>query len=394
MIIKDNFDDIRPFTAEEAGEAFVRVAAHPHFTKMAASFFPETDPAVFREDFIRLRSVDEFQQKIMNRVIHTILKESSSGLTYRGFENLDSEKNYIFLANHRDILLDSAILQVLLHMHDLKTSEITFGSNLMNDAFVIDLGKLNKMFKIYREGSFRELYRNTVRISQYMRCNITTRKESVWIAQRNGRTKDGNDITEIGVLKMFCMSSEKNFADNLAELNITPVSISYEYEPCDFYKTQEIYIRRRKKYTKGLHEDLNSILHGIRQWKGGIHLAISAPLGHSELVIGEHTPDKFKTVARFIDTKIYEGYKLWPNNYIAFDLINHSEHYPPCYTEEQKQKFIRYMEQGLSHLTGDKEELKEIFLHIYGNPVLNKEKNSAGILTIGKEQVPEMQKKS
>ena len=253
----------------------------------------------------------------------------------------------------------------------MDTSEITFGSNLMKDDFIIYIGKINKMFKIVRGGNFRDAYSNSKKVSQYMRYTITEKKQSTWIAQRSGRTKDGNDCTEVAVLKMFSMSSHKPFIDNLSELNITPLVISYEYEPCDFFKTREIYIQRRQEYKKAQDEDLQSILHGIKQWKGNIHFAFTETITPEELNYCSLHKDKFKLLKEIIDKRIYSHYKLWPTNYIAFDLLNENDNYAHLYSKKQKEDFLRYRDDGLKCIDGNIDELKDIFLKIYANPVSN-----------------------
>ena len=366
-----NFDDTRPYNNEEIPDALRRISNHFYFPIIIHYLFPEKDINTFKDDFLRIKSAFEFQEKVMYKVIKTLVNNSTTCLTSEGIEKLSNDKNYMFIANHRDILLDSAILQTLLIDNQMDTSEITFGSNLMKDDFIIDVGKINKMFKIVRGGNFREAYTSSMKVSQYMRYAITEKKQSTWIAQRNGRTKDGNDMTEIAVLKMFTMSSKKPFAENLSELNITPLVISYEYEPCDFFKTREIYISRRQKYKKAQDEDLQSILHGIKQWKGNIHFAFAETITAQELDYCNRHSDKFKLLSDIIDKKIYVHYKLWCTNYIAYDLINNTTKFHSFYSVKEKEEFISYMSEGLKSIDGNIDELKDIFLKIYANPVYN-----------------------
>ena len=363
------FDEIRPYNDKEMQEAIQRIAAHPYFRIVIDFLFSNTDIEHFKDEFCQLQSIHEFQKKIMKEAIWAIVKKTSSGLDCSGFESLEKSKHYMFLGNHRDILLDSALLQILLFKYELKTSEITFGSNLMQNDFVTDIGKLNKMFKIARDGNLRDLYKDLHCVSSYMRYNITQKEESVWIAQRNGRTKNGSDLTETAVLKMFSLSSNLPFVENLSELNITPLAVSYEFEPCDFLKTGELYIRRRRKYVKALNEDLNSILTGITQWKGRIYLAVANTVTASQLMECENTSDKYMALGKLIDHQIYTHYKLWPNNYIAHDMLHQSQKHSAHYNQEEKEKFVQYMEDGLQKMEGEQKELQEIFLGIYANPV-------------------------
>ena len=371
-MINNNFEDIRPYNDSEIPEAIKRVAESIHFHGLVKhAFSPDIEFRKFTEYFRKIKTVHEFQVQIMDKAIRRILSQTANGFSYSGFEQLSRGKNYMFLSNHRDILLDSAILQVILHECGLETSEITFGSNLMTSQFAIDIGKMNKMFKIVRGGTMREIFENSLKVSQYMRYAITQKHQSTWIAQRNGRTKNGFDVTEVAVLKMFAMSSSLDFVPNLMELNIVPIAISYEYEPCDFLKTRELYISKRKQYIKELGEDMGSVIQGVVQWKGHIHLAVCEPISEEELNkcnAFSHN-EKFKSLAEIIDEKIYKNYKLYKTNYIAYDLLHNSKAYNTHYSEEEKESFKSYMAGGLKDIEGNVKELEAIFLQMYATPL-------------------------
>lgn len=367
------FEDIRPYNDNEVPAAVARVTCHPFFGHIAQLVCPGCDTEAFKQSFLKIKSTYEFQHQIMLRAIQRIIENSSTGLTHSGFELLDNAHRYAFIANHRDILLDAAILQMLLDNHGIETTEITFGSNLMQNELAFDIGKMNKMFKIERGGTMHNFYRSSLEVSSYMRYAILQKHQSTWIAQRNGRTKDGNDKTETGVLKMFSLSSNKPFVENLMELNITPVTISYEYEPCDFMKTQENYISHYQKYIKEPGEDMQSIIKGIIQPKGRIHIAINPTLTQEELAYCDQLEKRFKFshLAQLVDTKIYSSYKLWKTNYIAHDMLHDSDQFAHQYTPEERTDFIQYMENGLKQLQGEWDELRAIFLGIYAVPVDN-----------------------
>ncbi len=368
------FDDIRPYYDSEIPAAIQRVAENPYFPVIVNYLFPEVEVEKYINDFRKITTTNEFQIQIMHKVIRSIVGKSSSGLSAIGFDKLDDKQKCMFIGNHRDILLDSAILQILLTENALSTSEITFGSNLMTSQFVIDIGKMNKMFKIVRGGNIRDLYRNSMHVSSYMRYAITEKEQSVWIAQRNGRTKNGDDKTEMAVLKMFALSSNKLFIPNLLELNITPLVISYEYEPCDFLKVAELYVSKYQKYVKEPNEDLYSIIQGITQWKGHIEFVVCDSITKEELESCDSLVrnEKFQRLAEIIDQRIYENYKLWATNFIAYDMLYKSDMYLKKYTEDQRNAFEKYMNDGLEKIEGEYEELKTIFLEIYANPVKNK----------------------
>lgn len=367
------YDDIRPYSNSEIPAAVARVAADPVFGTIVHYLFPEADIPQFRQEFLKIKTVQEFQERIMLKAIQSIIAKTSTGLTVEGFEKLDCSSRYMFVSNHRDILLDAAILQVILNQYGHDTSEITFGNNLMQGQFTIDIGKINKMFRIDRGGSLRNFYKKLLEISQYMRFTIIDKRQSVWIAQRNGRTKNGNDKTDTALLKMFATSSSKPFAKNLGELNITPLAVSYEYEPCDFLKTQELYISQYQPYVKAPGEDLHSIVQGITQSKGRIHIVATPTITAEEYAQCDDMDKnrRFANLTKLIDQRIHNGYRLWPTNYIAYDLIERKDRYADRYTDCDKKAFVEHMELGLCLLEGDHEELQRIFLDIYANPILN-----------------------
>jgi len=365
------FEDTRPYFDHEIPAAISRVASNPLFDTIVRYLFPDADVRQFKAEFLKISTIDEFQHKVMLNAVRSIVQKTCSGFTWAGFENLEQYRRYMFIANHRDILLDAALLQVTLDANHLRTSEITFGSNLMQGELVIDIGKMNKMFKIVRGGTVHDFYRNAMEVSSYMRHALLEKGESVWIAQRSGRTKDGNDKTESAVLKMFSISSPEPFIKNLSALNITPVAISYEYEPCDFLKTQELYISQYQKYIKEPGEDLHSILQGIMQQKGGIHLCATPTITMEELAECDKLEKNFKfaKLAEIIDRRIYGSYKLWKTNYMAYDLLTCTRTFSDQYTPADLEQFIDYMHSGLKGLMGDPDELRTLFLKIYAGAV-------------------------
>lgn len=371
-MVTTEFDNIRPYTDSEINDAMRRITDNPLFVNIANFLFANISIDMVKAKFRALNSVYDFQIEIMDYVIQTIVKLTSTGLSFSGFDILDTKQRYLFVANHRDIMLDSAILQIVLHANQHETSEITFGDNLMSSDFVIDIGKSNKMFRLVRGGTPREILVNSILTSKYIRYAINQKKQSVWIAQRNGRTKDGDDKTQQAVLKMFKISGCKEFAENFAELNIAPIVISYEYDPCDVQKTRELYISKRQTYVKALGEDLNSVLTGIKQSKGGIHLAASKPLSLAELqeIAKSPSTEQFQNLADIIDSRIHENYYLWKTNLIAHDVL-HGNRFGHEYSSQEKENFMAYLDDKLSNIEGDKQELTEIFLGIYANPVVN-----------------------
>ena len=376
--MNNTFDDIRPYYDNEIHDAMLRIVQNPLFPKLASFALPDKT----LEDAVQLVSsidnINDFQMKVMYRAHRRIIEESMSSISYSGLDNVDPSKQYLFVSNHRDIVLDASLLQAIFVDNGIETTEITFGANLMQGQLIIDIGKSNKMFRVERPGgSIREFYNASKHLSEYIRTTIVDKKQSVWIAQRNGRTKDGIDRTDQGIVNMFRMSSDSDKVSAITELNIIPVSVSYEWEPCDMLKAMELYISTHHAgtYVKKDGEDLNSILTGILQPKGKVHFTICKPVEKEELIpFASLSSNEFnRQVASLIDQRICSGYNLTSNNYIAHDLLEGNDVYAAYYTEEQKIAFLKH----ITHLdaysdTCDVEELKKILLAIYANPVDSK----------------------
>ena len=370
-----NFEALRPYYDTETKDVMKRIAVDPTYHKAMAYLWPGITEEEASQKALTTYSPYEFQRGYMHHAIWTIVNTTSTGLSYSGIDTLDPDKSYLFVANHRDILLDSAILQIILDKEGFSTSEITFGSNLMEQGFITDFGKMNRMFMVKREGNVKELYDISRQLSAYLRHTILDKNVSVWIAQRNGRTKDGNDVTQTGLLKMLNMSGTRNFKENFSELNIVPLTISFEYEPCDALKVQEQYLSSlHSKYVKAQGEDLNSILTGIKQPKGKIHVAFGTPLKDEldEIDKAKNENEKIRLLALEIDKQIYQQYKLNAVNYIAYDLVNDTNVFENNYSVEEKTAFLSYIDSNISKLEGEKEILKNLFLKLYAYPVVNK----------------------
>ncbi|MCQ2058998.1 MAG: 1-acyl-sn-glycerol-3-phosphate acyltransferase [Bacteroidaceae bacterium] len=367
------FEETRPYNDNEIPAAIGRLASHPYFPIVCSYLFPHQEIDYLRTEFSKITTVNEFQDKVMYKLLTATIAKTTNGFEYSGLERLTDEHKCTFIGNHRDIVLDASLLQYALYCSHLDTSEITFGDNLMKGEFVTDFGKINKMFRIVRGGNIKDFYKNSMEVSSYMRYAITQKNQSTWIAQRNGRTKDGFDKTEPGVLKMLAMSSDKDFIENLTELNITPIAISYEYESCDFLKTQELYVSRYQKYVKAPNEDFNSILCGITQPKGQVSMVVTPSITLEELEKCSlfSKTERFSYLAKIIDKRIVSNYKLFKNNYIAYDILQGSSMFAANYTNQEKKDFMEYMKNGLDKIEGDKDELTSIFLGIYANPVRN-----------------------
>ncbi|MBQ7268535.1 MAG: acyltransferase [Bacteroidales bacterium] len=380
------FDDIRPFNGAEFPEAMRRITSHELFPAIAAWLFPGRNLEELRSLMCSLRDADEFQARVMRDVVQSILDKTSTGLSWSGLEGLSRQERYLFVSNHRDIMLDAAIQQYLFVNEGFHTAEISFGANLMSPGLVTDIGRANKMYRTERPGvggaSPRELWKALRHLSDYIRYTVCEKRQSVWIAQRGGRTKDGRDATDPGVLKMFLLSAEGDLVDAMLSLHLAPVAVSYEWEPCDTLKVLELYRSSRSVYVKQPGEDLHSILTGITQPKGRIHMAFCPPVTHADLAPYRGLPvNAFcREVAALLDRRIRGAYKLFPNHYIAADLLSGSSAYAAYYTDTERQAFLDSMvrldalcapgpECAESLPSGALPELRERYLRLYANPV-------------------------
>ncbi|BDX38381.1 acyltransferase [Tenuifilaceae bacterium CYCD] len=367
------FDDLRPYNDAEIPAAMQRIASDPLLDVVAANFFKGITIDDVKALLLSVKTVDEFQHKIMHRIINGIAQQTTSGVEVSGFDHLDKNKSYLFVANHRDIVLDSAFLQAGLDANGFRTTEITFGSNLMKPQFAVDFGKSNKMFKVIRDGSVRDFIKNSLHLSKYIRHTITRKNESIWIAQRSGRTKNGNDLTDQGIIKMFAMSAENHHeVEALLDLNIVPLAISYQIEPCDYLKARELFLSQSGPYKKDEWEDLNSIVEGVKNYKGKVNIQIMPPINNKIAQLKSATKNElYKLVAGIIDEEIYKGYKLFNYNYIAYDLLNSTNKYEGNYTPEDKATFIAEMNRKIDPMGLPSDDVKRFYLSIYANPVVN-----------------------
>lgn len=370
--------DIAPFNDEEASAALTRLSNHPNTKWISKRIFPDQPDTLLGEILRNIHTVDEFQSIVMTKAIQWVIDHSVTQFTYDGLENLTSiEGKYLAMSNHRDIILDPAFIQLILLKNGLPDTQICVGDNLLKQKSVELLIRSNRMIKVIRGISARELYLSSQLLSKYIREVITSGTSSVWIAQRQGRTKDGMDTTEQGLLKMFDMSGTKDFTQNFKELNIIPISISYEYEPCDILKAREILISRTQKYVKTETEDLESIIQGIMQKKGNVHIHFGKPLTDEEIEEASlcDKNDRYQSIRLALDVRIIDGYKLWKTNYMAYDIVTEGSKYSSEYSPEELQAFKGYIEALLGKVEPelDRDELRDILLHIYSNPVLSKE---------------------
>ena len=377
MIDLSEFESISPYTDAEAAEALSNLAEFPLLSAISQKVFPSEEPDYLKNTLKSIKTIDEFQVLVMQKFVRWVIETTAKNFSYDSIANIDPNKKFLALSNHRDIILDPAITQLVLYTNGIPMTEIAVGDNLITNKTIEWLIRSNRMIKVVRGISARELYLSSQLLSKYIRLNITENRSSIWLAQRQGRTKNGYDITEQGLLKMLDMSGTADFQSNFEELNIIPMSISYEIEPCDVLKARELVISRKRKYVKGPDEDWNSIMTGILQQKGNIHLNIGTQLTTDEIAAAAlcDKNDRYQLIRHAVDLRVIDGYKLWKNNYVAYDLLNHSFKYSEMYDISDIEKFVAYMEHQLDTVEKEinREDLRRIFLEIYANPVVTKE---------------------
>jgi 1-acyl-sn-glycerol-3-phosphate acyltransferase len=368
------FDAIRPFYDAEINDAIRSSINHPMLKAVMNFTFPEQDDAIWKEQLLRTYSIRDFQCNFIYQSVQQVLKRSSDGLTTSGFEKLQKNTAYLFISNHRDIILDTSLLNAALFEHGLVMTASAIGDNLVKRSFMNILAKLNRNFLVQRGLSPREMLQSSKLMSEYIGQLLLRENRSVWIAQREGRTKDGNDVTNPGVLKMLAMANdEQHLTKYLKKLKIVPVSISYEYDPTDASKMPQLIAEANNEtYVKEKNEDFLTILRGIMGQKKHIHIHIGDILD-SEIDKIETEFDnnnkQIQALAQVVDESILKNYKLWPTNYIAFDILNKTNRFEHEYSDNEKSLFERRLEMKIDE---ENPVALENFLNMYANPVANK----------------------
>lgn len=370
-----DFEEIRPFNDNEVNASLRQLCTDASFVHILRNLYPSEEAV---QNILKLmtsiQSTDELQNKVMYPLLENIQAQTTEGIFVSKMDMFHPEERYLFISNHRDIILDSAFLNVVMHKNGFSKTEIAIGDNLLIYNWIKLLVRLNRAFIVKRNLGIREQLSASQALSSYIRYAITQKQESVWIAQREGRTKDGNDQTQAALLKMLNMSNKSSICDGFKELNIVPMAISYEIEPCAKSKVEELLKRKyNPDFSKTQQDDLKSMANGITQPKGRVNFGFGNPLN---IRIDELTRDKsnneaIQAITQYIDKRIYANYKLWPNNYIAADLLNNQTSYSENYTPEQKNTFTKQMEHAINDLDFNQNESKEIYLKIYATPVLN-----------------------
>ena len=375
------FDEIRPYEEGEMKEALNQLLNDRHFNKVMQGFAPWLPKGLrngfFKIMFIGVKTPLDFQLRFMKHVVRYVLKKHAHGYTFN-HSTISNRGNQLFISNHRDIVLDSAILDLMLHEAGFPTTcEIAIGDNLLIYPWIKTLVRMNKAFTVRRSLKAKEMMESSILMSRYMHYAITQKKENIWIAQREGRAKDSSDQTQESVLKMLAYGGEGTIIERLKELNIVPLTLSYEYDPCDYLKAQEFQQKLDDpSWKKNKQDDLDNMKIGIFGYKGHVHFRTGTPVNEwiDELKDMPKT-EVFKEIAQRIDKAIHSNYMLYPGNFIAYDELNKTNTFHKRYSQQDKKVFEEYLRGQIAKINlpnPDEAFLRERILTMYANPVVNK----------------------
>lgn len=371
------FDEIRPYYDDELPQVFEELIADPAFQNAACLTLPNVPFEVIADKMRSCKSKFEFQMNFCYGILKKIADNYTKGVTLSSDFKLDNSQAYTYISNHRDIILDAGFLSILLVEHNLDTVEIAIGDNLLVYPWIKKLVRVNKSFIVQRALTMRQMLESSRRMSHYMHYTIHEKKQSIWIAQREGRAKDSNDRTQDSVLKMLAMGGDGTVIDRLSGMNIVPLTISFEYDPCDFLKAQEYQLKRdNPEYKKTTQDDLKNMEVGMFGYKGRVHFHMAECINDriKHLEQGSCKSELFTCVSKIIDNSIHRNYRFYPGNYVAYDLLLNSNAMSEHYSDEEKQVFVDYLTGQIAKIqieNKDEDFLREKLLLMYANPLVN-----------------------
>jgi len=366
-----SFEEIRPYRDDEVKTVMARLAQKPSFKVLLQYMFPDQDQKKLENGLLKIDSTFAFQAQYISRAIQHMIDDSMGELTHGGFERISKNKGYLYISNHRDIILDSALLNYKFYQMGIETAQMAIGDNLLVSGLVTDLLKLNKSFIVHRNLERKDRIPYSNRLSAYIRDVLASNK-SIWMAQRSGRAKDGNDLTNPGLIKMLSLAGGDDYRASFKALQMVPMAVSYEFEPCDMLKAEElVHTMQDLPYEK---DDKIGMIRGIRDPKGRVHVNLGKVIEGelAGLQDEKRVNGFFKNVAELLDQEILKLYKLWPNNYIAYDLLSGDHKFDSFYSSTDKETFLDYAQKKLAPMKGDPQLLNNKFLEIYANPLKNK----------------------
>lgn len=382
-----DFNDIAPYDDEIFHEKMKTLVRDPGFLHAVNYTMPKDDVPVLIEDLLKIDNKYDFQHQVMFPFLEMLAKTTTAGISLGGVKYYNPALNYVFITNHRDIVLDASFLNLAFMRRSIPTSEVAIGNNLLVFDWITDLVRLNKSFIVKRNTGLREGLLAAKKLSAYIHHAILDKHESVWIAQREGRAKDSSDRTQESLVKMLALGGEGSFTDRLKEINLMPVSISYEFDPNDYLKAREFLMKRRNPdFKKSQRDDLFSMETGLLQFKGKVHFQLTPRINTKLDQIGDFQDNNTsaKYVGCLIDQAIHRSYEIFPINYIAFDMLHHTERFSGKYTREQLEETRQYFNSQLNKVdiedvtSEEREFMMEMMLVMYANPLKNKLKTILG----------------
>ncbi|HNZ81879.1 MAG TPA: 1-acyl-sn-glycerol-3-phosphate acyltransferase [Bacteroidales bacterium] len=377
------FDDIRAYTDQELRPTLERLWADPEFTSVVAALPFIDSVEALKQASLQCTSINQLHKNVIHRLLTLLAEKTCASLQGEGFEKINPEKAYIYMSNHRDIVLDSSFLSVILLNNGLESCETGIGDNLLIRPWITDLVRANKSFVVKRNLSVREQLSATIELSAYIRHTLQEKKQSIWLAQREGRAKDSDDRTQKSILKMLIFGEKGNILEKLASMHLIPLSISYEFDPCDYLKAKEMQLKRdQPDYKKSRQDDLLSMKTGIMGYKGRVFYKAGTCISKEIIKMDAAMPKKdlIEKIAQLMDLSIHANYRLYPNNFIAADMLDEADTFVRSYSKNEREQFSDYLQQQLNKIElPDKDEpfLRKKMLEMYANPLKNKQKAKA-----------------
>ena len=375
--MNQEFDEIRPYYDEELPAIYEELIADPAFRQVAEVALPGVPFEMLAAQMRACKTKQEFQVAICYNILKRVIRDATQGVTFDNSAQPEKGGAYTYVSNHRDIVLDSGFLSMMLVEQGQDTVEIAIGDNLLIYPWIKKLVRINKSFIVQRALTMRQMLESSARMSRYMHHTIRDKHQSIWIAQREGRAKDSNDRTQESILKMMAMAGEGDIISRLQEMNIVPLAISYEYDPCDYLKAKEFQQKRdNPDHKKTTADDLLNMQTGILGYKGRVHFCTAPCLNEQLEALDRSLPKQelFVRAAELVDRGIFANYRLYPNNYVAADLLDGGNHFASHYTVEDKLRFTDYLARQLSRIDlpgKDEAFLREKLLLMYANPLRN-----------------------
>ena len=377
MKYPEEFNSIRCYADEEVPYVISQIVNRPEILKVLSYVLGPDHAEYFLRTLAPINTIDDFQREVIVTILTAIEHKSCSDVVLLGSEKISKEKGALFITNHRDIVLDSALLNMHLYFKGFNTSQIAIGNNLLIQPWIEHAVRLNKSFIVRRDGSIKQQLLISKNLSEYIRYVISERKDSVWLAQREGRAKDSNDVTQPSIIKMLNMSSKATFSESINELNITPIAINYEFDACDFLKAKEFQQKRdNPQFKKSPMDDLMSMQTGLIAPKGRVSYNVCDPIVVPESWNELSKNEQVQALTAEIDKRIHANYILYPNNYVAADILYNTHKFADKYTQKDKEKFEAYVEKQLNKIdipNPDYPFLRHMIYTMYANPALNQE---------------------